>query len=58
MDLKPSWKDSIHRQRTELAQLLHEPLARLAAQCAPVWGDRERLDAVLLEGFATIPFCT
>ena len=53
-----SWKDSIHRQRTELARLLHEPLTRLAERCAPAWGDRERLDAVLLEGFATIPFCT
>jgi hypothetical protein len=56
--LKISWQDSIHRQRTELAQLLHEPLARLAEQCIPVWGDRERLDAVLVEGLASIPFCT
>lgn len=56
--MKHSWKDSIHQQRTELARLLHEPLARLAERCAPCWGDRERLDAVLLEGFATIPFCT
>ncbi len=56
--MKPSWKDSIHLQRTELAHLLHEPLARLAEQCAPVWGDRDRLDAVLLAGFAAIPYCT
>ncbi len=53
-----SWKDSIYRQREELAGMLREPLARLAERCAPVWGDRERLDAVLLEGFSGIPHCT
>lgn len=52
-----SWKDSIYRQREELARMLHEPLARLAEKCAPVWGDRSRLDAVLLEGFSSIPYC-
>jgi hypothetical protein len=56
--LEPSWKDSIHRQRTELASLLHEPLARLAERCVPAWGDRERLDVVLADGFPTIPYCT
>jgi hypothetical protein len=53
-----SWKDSIYRQREELARMLHEPLAQLAKQCVPVWGDRERLNAVLLEGFSSIPYCT
>jgi hypothetical protein len=53
-----SWKDSIYLQREKLAQLLHEPLARLAEQCAPAWGDRERLNAVLLAGFPDIPHCT
>jgi hypothetical protein len=53
-----SWKDSIYLQREKLAQLLHEPLARLAEQCAPAWGDRERLNAVLLAGFPGIPHCT
>jgi len=53
-----SWKDSIYRQREELAGMLREPLARLAERCAPVWGDREQLDAVLLEGFSGIPHCT
>lgn len=56
--MKASWKDSIYLQREQLAQLLREPLERLARKCAPVWGDRERLNAVLLEGFATIPHCT
>lgn len=56
--MKPSWKDSIYLQREKLAQLLHEPLARLAEKCAPVWGGREALDRVLLDGFAGIPHCT
>jgi hypothetical protein len=55
--MKPSWKDSIYLQREKLAQLLHEPLARLAEKCAPAWGCRESLNAVLLEGFASIPHC-
>jgi hypothetical protein len=53
-----SWKDSIYRQREELARMLHEPLAQLAGKCAPVWGDRGQLNAVLLEGFTSIPYCT
>ena len=55
---KPSWKDSIYRQREELARMLREPLALLAEKCVPVWGDRDRLNAVLLEGFSSIPYCT
>ncbi len=53
-----SWKDSIYRQREELAGMLREPIARLAERCAPAWGDHERLNAVLLDGFPTIPYCT
>jgi hypothetical protein len=53
-----SWKESIYLQREALAGLLHHPLAQLAARCAPQWGDRERLDAVLQEGFPGIPHCT
>jgi hypothetical protein len=52
-----SWKDIIYQQREKLALLLHEPLARLAEQCAPVWGDREGMNAVLLAGFPAIPHC-
>jgi hypothetical protein len=54
--MNPSWKDSIYLQREQLAGLLREPLTRLAEKCAPVWGDREQLDAVLQEGFADIPY--
>lgn len=53
-----SWKDSIYRQREELARMLREPLAQLADLCVPVWGDREQLNAVLLGGFSSIPYCT
>ncbi len=38
--------------------MLREPIARLAEQCAPAWGDRDRLNAVLLAGFSGIPYCT
>ena len=56
--LEPSWKESIYRQREELARMLHEPLAQLAQKCVPVWGDRAQLNAVLLDGFSGIPYCT
>lgn len=56
--VETSWKDSIYRQREELARMLREPLALLAARCAPVWGDRERLNGLLSEGFSSIPYCT
>ncbi|GAO35236.1 hypothetical protein SCT_0620 [Sulfuricella sp. T08] len=56
--MKKSWKDSIYLQREELARQLREPLATLAGKCNPAWGGRERLDAILMEGFASIPYCT
>jgi hypothetical protein len=56
--MQSSWKDSIYLQREQIARLLREPLARLAEKCVPVWGDRAKLNAVLLNGFASIPYCT
>ncbi len=56
--MNESWKDSIYQQRAVLADILKEPLERLAKQCTPAWGDRERLDQVLLAGFPSIPHCT
>lgn len=56
--MQASWRESIYRQREQLALILHEPLASLAAQCAPAWGDRAGLNEVLLQGFAHIPHCT
>jgi len=55
--MQTSWKDSIYLQREQLARILHEPLSALAERCAPVWGDRYGLNAVLTEGFADIPHC-
>ncbi len=56
--MKASWKESIYLQREQLARILHEPMARLAGRCVEAWGERERLNAVLAEGFAAIPHCT
>jgi hypothetical protein len=53
-----SWKDSIYLQREELAHLLREQLAQLAERCAPAWGDRAALDAILAEHFPDIPHCS
>ena len=53
-----SWQDCIYRQREELARMLREPLALLSNKCIPVWGDRDRLNGVLLAGFSSIPYCT
>jgi hypothetical protein len=52
-----SWKDSIYLQREQLARLLHQPMASLAARCASVWGDREGLNRILAEGLGEIPHC-
>jgi hypothetical protein len=56
--MRDSWKDSIYLQREELARILREPLAQLAERCMPAWGDREALDAILLENFSSIPHCS
>jgi hypothetical protein len=56
--MEQNWKVAIQHQREQLAQMLHEPLTRLAQQCAPAWCDRDKLNAVLLAGFAEIPHCT
>lgn len=56
--MSSTWKDSIYRQREQLAQLLREPLASLAEKCAPAWGRREQLNEILLQGIAGIPHCT
>jgi hypothetical protein len=50
-----NWKDDIHRKRAELAGMLHQPLAHLAAQLVPRWGDRKQLNKILQDHFASIP---
>ena len=52
-----TWQDSIFRQREELARMLREPLTLLASKCVPAWDDRDRLNAVLQQGFSSIPYC-
>jgi hypothetical protein len=55
--MKLSWKDSIYLQREQLARMLHGPMAQLADRCSPIWGDRERLNAQLMQAFSTVPHC-
>jgi len=50
-------KKAIHSQRVALAEMLSKPLARLADQCAEVWGSREDMDIVLNDGFRSVPHC-
>ncbi len=38
--------------------MLREPLTLLARKCVPAWEDRNRLNAVLLQGFSGIPYCS
>lgn len=56
--MEKTWKEAIYRQREELARLLHQPLAQLAQQCVSAWGDRKKLNAILIDGFNDIPHCT
>ncbi len=49
--------ESIAHQRRELATMLRGPLDRVARACAPVWGDRQRLDEVLAQGLGALPHC-
>jgi hypothetical protein len=48
-------KASVSRQRRALFNMLVEPMAYVAGRCAAVWGDRARLDAVLLDALRTVP---
>jgi hypothetical protein len=54
---KETLQQSIAYQREALIAMLQEPLRRLAAACSPVWGDRARLDSVLSEALAGLPYC-
>ncbi len=36
--------------------MLREPLAQLANKCVPAWGDRERLNQVLIDNYSSIPY--
>lgn len=54
---KESLQESIAQQRESLIGLLFEPLRALATACSEVWGDRERLNEVLIKAFPTVPHC-
>jgi hypothetical protein len=51
------WKESIYLQREELAIMLREPMAHLAALCLPAWSGRENLNEVIRSGYSGIPHC-
>ena len=56
--MQAEWKDSIYRQREELARMLREPIERVARQLTPLWSHRRQTEAVLQQNFSSIPYCT
>ena len=56
--MKMTWKDSIYRQREELARMLREPIEMVAQQITPLSRNRQQLEAMLLRNFSSIPYCT
>lgn len=52
-----TWKDSIYRQREELARMLREPIEIIAQQITPLVRNRQQLEAMLLRNFSSIPYC-
>ncbi len=52
-----SLKQSVARQREELAEIMERPLRAVAKACAADWGEREALDKVLERAFDSIPYC-
>jgi hypothetical protein len=54
---KESLQASIVQQREMLVTALHDPLRRLAKDCSRAWGNREQLDVILHDAFATVPYC-
>ncbi len=56
--MSTTWKDSIYRQREELAMMLREPIEAIAWKITPLWGDRQKLEDMLINYFSSIPYCT
>ncbi len=50
-------KDSIYRQREELARMLREPIERVANELNPVWPDKPQMEDVLVYSCSSIPHC-
>nr|CRH04983.1 conserved protein of unknown function [Candidatus Magnetococcus massalia] len=57
MALYSSLKESIHKQREELAVLLNNPMYDLAKQCAECMPDRQRLEQLLIQEIKDFPYC-
>ncbi len=54
---KKSLQKSVAQQREALMELLQKPLGQLAKACCPVWGKREKLNALLEDALKALPFC-
>lgn len=54
---KKSLQKSVAQQREALMDLLQEPLGQLAEACCAVWGEREKLNALLGDALKALPFC-
>lgn len=52
------WKQSIHRQREELARMLREPIEHVAEKISGHWPDKGSIERILLREFSTIPYCS
>lgn len=53
-----TWKEQIYLQREQLACKLREPLTRLSERCTGAWGDKDKLNSILQEGLASVPYCS
>lgn len=53
---KETLQESVAHQRKELIDILTEPLKRLAAASAKVWGDRAKMNSVLSDFLKEVPF--
>ena len=52
-----SLQESVARQREALKGMLREDLTLAAEACSQVWGDRQRLNSVLVEALRSMPYC-
>ncbi len=56
--MAPSLQEVTNQQRTKVADLLHQPLAKLAQQCATCWPEREAMTQALASGLNDLPPCS
>lgn len=52
-----SLREAVSQQRELLIGMLSDPLKRAAQGCSKVWGDREKMDAILQQILQTMPYC-